>query len=147
MKTTTQALPHAIDRLASSEQWTAAQRAERAAELPQLIAQLESVSPSARKLLTLIAEQAPAEPQHEALMPRLHEACGLDPEEMDRHLAELRRARVVRVDGQYPFEQIAAAPTASGWDAIGSLVRLARACNVTPREAFAELDFSFCSSQ
>lgn len=141
------ALPHSVDQLARLEGWTAEQREVRTRELTALIAKLGTVSPSARKLLTLVAEQAPAEPQHEALMPRLHEACGLDPEEMDRHLAELRRAGLVRVDGQYPFEQIAVTTSESGWDAVASLIHLARECKLEPREAFAELDFGFCGPQ
>ena len=143
MMTTTQTLPKVMERIATSEDWTSEQRAVRSAELTALLKKLSQVSVAARKLLTLVAEQAPTEPQHEALMPRLHEACGLDPEEMDRYLSELRRAGLIRVDGQYPFEQIAVASTDSGWDAVASLICLARAAKAEPREAFGELDFSF----
>jgi len=142
MKTAT-SLTQIVERLAHWEKWNSEQRAVRSAELAALIDKLGQVSVAARKLLTLVAEQAPAEPQHEALMPRLHEACGLDPEEMDRYLNELRLAELIRVDGQYPFQQIAVASTDSGWNAVDSLIRLARAAKVEPRGAFGDLDFSF----
>ena len=65
----------------------------------------------ARKLLCVIARQI----HHGALrskdpgiatMPEIHEACGLDVDEMYSVLQVLRHARLIELEGQYPFEEI-----------------------------------------
>jgi hypothetical protein len=129
--------------LASSAGWNETERQQRTTEFCSYVERLGNVSRGARKLLALVAEQAPQEQQHEALMPRLHEGCGLDPEEMDRYLHELRDANLIRIDGQYPFEQIAPAMELSGWSPTESLAAFAKFRGVNLREALGELDFSF----
>ena len=138
-----QNLSHTLAALANSAGWSEAERQQRAAEFGSYVERLGKVSPAARKLLSLVAEQAPKEPNHEALMPRLHEACGLDPEEMDRYLHELRDAALIRIDGQYPFEQIAPATEPSGWSPTESLAAFARFRGVDLREALSEIELSF----
>jgi hypothetical protein len=141
--TSTQKVSHSLAALASSVGWSEAERQQRVAEFRSYVERLGKVSRGARKLLSLIAEQAPQESQHEALMPRLHEACGLDPEEMDRYLHELHAIKLVSIDGQYPFEQVAPATELSGWSPTESLASFANFKGVNLREALGEMDFSF----
>src|SRR3954470_9544463 len=142
MKTLT-AIPQSLAALAKSEAWDDSTHRARLAEFRGFAERLAKVARDAGKWLTLVAEQAPAEVEHEALMPRLHEACGLDPEEMDRCLHELRDADLIRIDGQYPFEQIAAVAEPSGWVPMNSLAKLAKANGVNLREALSEMDWMF----
>jgi hypothetical protein len=137
-----QNISHTLAALASSAGWTEAERRQRAGEFHSYVERLGKVSRGARKLLSLVAEQAPKEPHHEALMPRLHEACGLDPEEMDRYLHELRDAKLIRIDGQYPFEQIAPAAEPSVWSPTEALASFAKFKGVNLREALGEVDLS-----
>ena len=134
---------HSIRAIARQEGWDAPTTAQRAEEFQGFVARVTNVSRGARKLLTLIAEQAPTEVEHEALMPRLHEACGLDPEEMDRYLHELGDANLIRIDGQYPFEQVAPAAEASGWAPMESLAVLAKQKGVILRDALGEMELGF----
>ena len=69
------------------------------------------VSSSARKLLDVIIQQS----QHGTLksktsgvatLPEIHEACGLDPEPMQVLLKELSDAGLIRIEGDYPFEEL-----------------------------------------
>jgi hypothetical protein len=135
--------PQALATLARSEGWSEAETQVRLGEFREFTERLAKVSRGARKLLTLVAEQAPTEIEHEALMPRLHESCGLDPEEMDRFLHELSAATLVRIDGQYPFEQIALVVEPSGWTPMDALARLAKAKSVNLRQALGDLDWTF----
>jgi hypothetical protein len=66
---------------------------------------------AARKLLCVIARQA----YHGSLrskgpgivtMPEVHEACGLDVDGMYSVLQLLRQARLIELEGEYPFEEI-----------------------------------------
>lgn len=66
---------------------------------------------AARKLLSVIAKQAArgslrSKSPGVATMPELHEACGLDVDGMYAMLRVLCDARLVEVDGEYPFEEI-----------------------------------------
>ncbi len=74
-------------------------------------ADLAKLQPAARKLLAVIVRQA----QHGTLvskapgiatMPEVHEACGLDPEPMQELLQELSAAGFVRIEGDYPFQEL-----------------------------------------
>lgn len=73
--------------------------------------ELAKLQPAARKLLAVIVRQA----QHGTLrskaagvatMPEVHEACGLDPEPMQALLHELAAAGFLRIEGDYPFEEL-----------------------------------------
>ena len=69
------------------------------------------LSPAARKLLDLIRRQAEhgtlrSKAPGVATMPEVHEACGLDPEPMQMLLRELSDAGLLRIEGDYPFEEL-----------------------------------------
>jgi len=66
---------------------------------------------AARKLLAVITRQAyggtlRSKPRGVATMPEVHEACGLDPDELYPLLKKLVDARLVSVSGEYPFEEL-----------------------------------------
>ena len=65
----------------------------------------------ARKLLAVITRQVYAgtlrsKPRGIATMPEVHEACGLDPDQMFPLVHALAEAGFIRVEGEYPFEQL-----------------------------------------
>ena len=70
-----------------------------------------SVSAAAQKLLAVIVNQAEhctlrSKAPGVATMPEVHEACGLDPEPMQVLLRELSDAGMLRIEGDYPFEEL-----------------------------------------
>jgi hypothetical protein len=72
---------------------------------------LDRLSSQARKLLAVIAQQADhgtlrSKPPGVATLPEVHEACGLDPEPMQYLLKELSDAGWLRIEGEYPFEEL-----------------------------------------
>jgi hypothetical protein len=76
-----------------------------------LAAKLEGIPLSARKLLCVIAREIYNGPLRSknpgtATMPEIHEACGLDVDQMDSVVRVLQEARLISVDGDYPFEEI-----------------------------------------
>jgi hypothetical protein len=80
-------------------------------DLKDLAGRLEALPVQARKLMCVIARQI----YHGALrsknpgiatMPEVHEACGLDVDEMYSVLRVLREARLISMEGEYPFEEI-----------------------------------------
>ncbi len=75
------------------------------------MSEFESLPTPARKLLAVITRQAYAgtlrsKPRGIAAMPEIHEACGLDPDELFPLLRTLIDAGFVAVEGAYPFEQV-----------------------------------------
>jgi hypothetical protein len=72
---------------------------------------LAELSTPAQKLLTVIAQQADhgtlrSKAPGVATLPEVHEACGLDPEPMQVLLKELSDAGWLRIEGEYPFEEL-----------------------------------------
>jgi hypothetical protein len=72
---------------------------------------LEPVSPTARKLLVHAAELAyfgrgQDRGKDVAYLPELHESCGLGVEEMYQYLDELKAAKLIAIEGDYPFEDV-----------------------------------------
>jgi hypothetical protein len=72
---------------------------------------LGELSSQARKLLVVIAQQADhgtlrSKAPGVATLPEVHEACGLDPEPMQVLLKELVDAGWLRIEGEYPFEEL-----------------------------------------
>jgi hypothetical protein len=62
-------------------------------------------------LLAVIARQADhgtlrSKSPGVATLPEVHEACGLDPEPMQVLLGELADAGWLRIEGEYPFEEL-----------------------------------------
>jgi hypothetical protein len=75
------------------------------------VANFQDLPVAARKLLSVIAQQAThgtlrSKGPGIATMPEVHEACGLDVDQMYAVLQVLREARLIRVEGEYPFEEI-----------------------------------------
>lgn len=79
---------------------------------------LQAVSASARKLFTVIVNQAyngplRPKPRGTATPPEILEACGLDVEEFYALLDALKEAGLIRVSSAYPFEEIELSPDAA----------------------------------
>ena len=73
--------------------------------------QFEHLPWAARKLLAVITRQAYAgtlrsKSRGSATMPEVHEACGLDPDEMAPLVSTLTGAGFIEIEGDYPFEQL-----------------------------------------
>lgn len=63
------------------------------------------------KLLEVIRQQAAhgtlrSKAAGVATMPEVHEACGLDPDPLHEMLTLLERAGKIRIEGEYPFEEL-----------------------------------------
>lgn len=107
---------------------------------------LRPLSPSARKLLAHIADlatrsHAATRRENAAYLPELHETCGLDPDAMYSLLKELESARVVQIEGQYPFQDVVLAPTSEGWQLIGDLARYCATEKLPLRDVIVDLKF------
>lgn len=80
-------------------------------EIDEVTGRYERLPIPSRKLLSVITRQAYAgtlrsKPRGVATMPEVHEACGLDSDEMVPLLQALVESGFVAVDGEYPFEQL-----------------------------------------
>jgi hypothetical protein len=78
-------------------------------------ASTESLPPEARKLLEVITRLAREGPLRSkapgvVTMPEVHEACGLDVDHMYSLLRLLLEARLIEMEGEYPFEEIKPVP-------------------------------------
>ena len=107
---------------------------------------LRTLSPGARKLLAHIADLATrshvaSRQPNAAYMPELHETCGLDPDAMYDLLKELESARVVQIEGQYPFQDVVLAPSSEGWQLIGDLARYCATEKLPLRDVIVDLRF------
>jgi hypothetical protein len=72
---------------------------------------LERLPLPARKLLCVIARQIyhgalRSKTPGTATMPEIHEACGLDVDQMISALRILKEVRLIEAEGDYPFEEI-----------------------------------------
>ncbi len=70
-----------------------------------------NLPPLAWKLLEVIKQQAAhgtlrSKAAGVATMPEVHEACGLDPEPLNEMVKALERAGLLRIEGEYPFEEL-----------------------------------------
>lgn len=106
-----------------------------------VVKQLKSVSLPARKLFAMIVREAYHGPIHPkpkgiATPPEILEACGLDVGEFYSLLAELKRAGLIKVLNDYPFEEILISPEAAEAEAIAE--RCAHEC-VPFEDAFVKL--------
>ncbi len=87
----------------------------------QLTSRLRTVSVAARKLFAVIVREAyhgPIQPKPNgtATPPEILEACGLDVGEFYGLLEDLKRADLIRVSNDYPFEEITLGSAAAGAD-------------------------------
>ena len=70
---------------------------------------LQQVSLQAAKLYARMVEMShsgrgQARSQDAAYLPELYESCGVTVEEMYAYIEELKTARLIEVEGEYPFE-------------------------------------------
>src|SRR5262245_28096562 len=77
----------------------------------QLVDRLWSLPMPARRLLCVIVRQAHqgsrrSKAPGRATMPEIHEACGLDVDQMQELVAILKGSGLIAIEGAYPFEEI-----------------------------------------
>lgn len=71
-------------------------------------------------------------------MPEVHEACGLDVDAMYSVLKVLREARLIKLEGEYPFEEIRL--TGDGIT-MESVLKRCEAAGIAVEDVVAELRF------
>jgi hypothetical protein len=119
---------------------------QRSDDLRDFADRLRSVSERARKLLVSIAELAyhgrgQQRKEDVAYLPELYESCGLGVEEMYPLLEELKKARFIDVEDQYPFEDVKILRTAAGWNALRDISRIAESGKTPLRNILVDLHF------
>jgi hypothetical protein len=77
----------------------------------RFVDRLRQLPVQARRLLCVIVRQAYRGPLRSkapgrATMPEVHEACGLDVDELQGTLAFLKDSQFVVLEGSYPFEEL-----------------------------------------
>ena len=100
---------------------------------------LAEVPPYARKLLAHAAELAYGKSREErapdvAYLPELHESCGLDVESMYALLHQLESARLIDLEGAYPFQDVKLRHAE-----LRDYVRIAAERNLSLHEALGDL--------
>jgi hypothetical protein len=141
------AQPHfVIERFATALRIVPAERAVRAEELRDFSQRLLGVSEQARKLLVHIAQLAyhgrgQQRKADVAYLPELHESCGLDVDAMYSLLKELRAAKFIEVEDQYPFEDVKILPMRSGWNALAAIARFSEDQKIALRDILVEGHF------
>lgn len=141
------AQPHfVIERFATALRIVPAERAVRAEELRDFSQRLLGVSEQARKLLVHIAQLAyhgrgQQRKADVAYLPELHESCGLDVDAMYALLKELRAAKFIEVEDQYPFEDVKILPMRSGWNALAAIARFSEDQKIALRDILVEGHF------
>jgi hypothetical protein len=108
-----------------------------------LIESLRPLPASARKLLCVIARQAYhgtllSKRPEIATMPEVHEACGLDVDAMYSVIEVLREARLIALEGEYPYEEIRLTGDAVIME---SVLKQCEVGNVAVEDVVAELRF------
>jgi hypothetical protein len=71
-------------------------------------------------------------------MPEIHEACGLDVDGMYSVLQVLREARLIKIEGEYPFEEIRLAGDGITME---SVLKRCEAAKIAVEDVVAELRF------
>lgn len=141
------AQPHfVIERFATALRIVPAERVARAEELRDFSQRLLGVSEQARKLLVHIAQLAyhgrgQQRKVDVAYLPELHESCGLDVDAMYALLKELRAAKFIEVEDQYPFEDVKILPMRSGWNALAAIARFSEDQKIALRDILVEGHF------
>src|SRR5262245_63125802 len=77
----------------------------------RFVERLQLLPVQARRLLCVIVRQAyhgtlRSKAPGRATMPEIHEACGLDVDELHGTLAFLKDSHFISLEGSYPFEEI-----------------------------------------
>lgn len=114
-------------------------------EYGPLFDQLRAVSMEARKLFSVVVEQAyhgpmRSKPAGVATPPEILEACGLDVGEFYSLLDSLKAANLIEVSGEYPFEEIRLTATSS---AAAALAEQCRDSGLPLQEVFVTLQTNF----
>ena len=114
------------------------------AALQELIPRLQCVSARARKLLTEIADHTydgrlVRRSPHTAYLPELYDSCGVGVEEMYPLLQELHDAKLVELEGQYPFEDVKIPAGEAGNIPLADLAHYCREHQVSLRDAVVDL--------
>ena len=113
------------------------------AELSAFTERLRQVGDEARKLLAQVADLAYSEskPEREtdtAYVPEILESCGLDVDHMYELVRELREAKLISVENQYPFEKVKLELP----EAVKRLRDSAKGQKVSLREFLVKADFN-----
>lgn len=114
------------------------------AAFQELLPRLQGVSARARKLLVEIADHtydgklARRSPDT-AYLPELYDSCGIGVEEMYPLLQELHGAKLVELEGEYPFEDVKIPAGNSGNIPLGELTRYCQANEVSLRDAVVDM--------
>lgn len=109
-------------------------------------ARLQALPESARKLLAHISELAYREhhdgrKQGVAYLPELHETCGLGVDEMYELLKQLEQGEFIRLEGEYPFQEVALRDLPGGWVVMQDLWRFCQGEQISLREVLVDLKF------
>jgi hypothetical protein len=93
----------------------------------RFVQRLAPLPVQARRLLCVIVCQAHRGPLRSkapgrATMPEIHEACGLDVDELQGLLTFLRDAHFISLEGSYPFEELHLGGEADGDASIWEIV-------------------------
>jgi hypothetical protein len=111
---------------------------------------LRSISKFERKLLAHVAELAYSEHRDGrkpgvAYFPELHETSGVGVDEMYALLQEIERAGLIRLEGEYPFQDVVPADVQlanqQAWPLLRDLVRFSIAEKIPLRELLVDLRF------
>lgn len=106
---------------------------------------------SARKLLVHITELAFRE-HHDgrkpgaAYLPELHETCGVGVDEMYELLKQLEQSGFVRIEGEYPFQDVAlqhVGVARTEWPLMQDLWRFCKLEQISLRDVLVDLKFDF----
>ena len=110
---------------------------------------LHALPEGARKLLAHITDLAYRE-HHDgrkpgvAYLPELHETCGIGVDEMYGLLKQLEQAGFVRVEGEYPFQDVALQDVPCGateWPLMQDLWRFCKTEPISLRDVVVDLKF------
>ncbi|HUS18982.1 MAG TPA: hypothetical protein VMZ25_04990, partial [Terriglobales bacterium] len=98
----------------------------------------------ARKLLTEIADHTydgklARRSPNTAYLPELYDSCGVGVEEMYPLLQELHAAKLIELEGQYPFEDVKIPAGASGSVPLADVSHYCREHNTSLRDAIVEM--------
>ncbi len=115
------------------------------AALQELRPKLEGVSERARKLLAEMVEHTydgklERRSPDTAYLPELYDSCGVGVEEMYPLLQELHTAKLVELEGDYPFEDVKIPAGSHGNIPLAELAHYCQTNKVSLRDVVVEMD-------
>jgi hypothetical protein len=120
--------------------------AEHGEAFGRFAARLRALPESARKLLAHITELAYRE-HHDArkpgvaYLPELHETCGLGVDEVYELLKQLEQGEFVRVEGEYPFQDVVPRELSGGWEVMQDLWGFCQLERMAVRDLVVDMRF------